>query len=437
MTSQAILCLIIFVAMIALTLVGVPVAISLFGSSIVGFFVLGGSKLVISQVSGAVMQLSASYTFAVIPMFIALGALAGDTGIAGDALYCMNKWLCKRKGGLLYALTLANGIFGACSGVSSAASMVFAKIAYPTLHKRKYDDGTSLSCIIAAGSLSSLIPPSVTILMICMLADMSISKALLCGFAGGLLVILTLFLVIFITIRVKPGVVPPVSDEDRAVSWCERGKTLKLLLPIGLLFALIVLGPYLGWFPSTVGGAIGMMAMLIYSLIKRVPIKKIFHSLWDGTLTFAGVYMMEVGGQHLGSFVTHTGLARDLAEALTSLNVPTFVMTLIFMAVFVLMGCFMNVMPILTIMIPVVFPVMSALGVDLYALMVICLLLGELGGMTPPVGMGVMMVGPMVGVSPAKIFKGMLPFFFALLLAAVLMAIFPQTILWLPTLLGG
>ena len=434
LTESALICIYVFVAMIILTLAGIPISVTLFSSSFVGFLIVGGWKITLAQLSGGLMSLSASYAFAVVPFFVALGALAGDTGIAGDAFSCMKIWLSRRKGGLLYAVTLANGIFGACSGVSSAASMVFAKIAYPELKADKYDTGVALSCVSTAGVLSSLIPPSVGILLFCLLTDLSIGKALLCGFSSGLLVIVVMFIAIAIIARVDKNSCPPVSSEK--ISWKARLKTLKLLVPIGLLFALIVCGPYLGWFPSTVGGAVGMVAILAYALIRRLSLKKIWTGLCEGTHTFASVFMMIVGGQFFGRFVSYTGLARELANMIVEMNASRITMILIFMVFFLALGCFMNVMPIMTISVPILFPVMASVGMDGYALMIVALLLAEVGALTPPVGMAVFTVSQTTGVNPTIIFKRIWPFFITLLFVALLIALVPQTVLWLPDLLG-
>lgn len=164
--------ILIFLLMMVMVFVGIPVFISMLVSSLVGFVVLyaGDWTMALTQFTNAPFNLGANYNYAVLPMFMLVGALAGDTGIAEGAFRSMHAWLGRVKGGLLYTVIAANAVFGACSGSSIAGNIVFGKLAMPELEKAGYSRKYAMGCITASGALSTLIPPSMGIIMFCLIA---------------------------------------------------------------------------------------------------------------------------------------------------------------------------------------------------------------------------------------------------------------------------
>lgn len=422
--------------MLTLIMLGVPLALSMLSSSALGFFLIGGFDMMFKQFSSGLMANSASYSFAVIPLFMIVGVLAGETGIAAGAFQSAKTWLGRFRGGLLYATIGANTIFGACSGVAAAGTVVFSKIAYPELKKYGYDESLSMACITSAGALACMIPPSVPILTFCILAEISIGTALMTGAGAGILFTILLFTMVKVFSIIRPKKIPPVTEADRHVSMADRLSSLKLLIPIACLFALIVGGSFLGWFPATVGGAIATVAVLIYALAKRMPIKQIAHCMWDACQMFCGIYLMIIGGRLFSRFVSVTGIARKLVDAIAESGLSVvwvFVLVVIF---YLFCGCIMDIMSIVIITVPVIFPLLQNFGFSEFVICVLLVFLCDLGQLTPPVGMGVFQVANVLDESPAKIFKGVAPFFLTELAMVFLVAIFPELILWLPMLLG-
>lgn len=436
MTEWLVIGIICFAAMVVLAMIGVPICIAMLLPATVGFYLIGGPNMMIRQLSDGIFANSASYSYAVVPLFTIVGVLAGDTGIASNAYECMHAWLGKRRGGLLYATVCANALFGACSGISAAGNIVFSKIAAPELKKRNYDESLSLGCISSASALSSLIPPSIPIIMTCILTETSIGTALMCSTAAGIAVVILMCIVIKITAVLKPGKVPEPSEEDKQISWKQRLKTLKLLIPIAVLFALIMGGSFFGWFPATVGGAIAMVAIVIYALIRRMPIKNIGRSLWQGVTMFVGIYLMILSGTMFSRFVSTTGLANAMVSGIANLTIHRMLIFLLVVIFYLFIGCFMNCMPVIIITAPIIVPMLRGIGFNEFVIVVCLVLLTEIGNITPPVGTGVFAVATVLRESPAKIFKGVTPFFIAMVVAVLLFALIPQTLTWLPTLLG-
>lgn len=426
-----------FFAMILFVFIGVPVCYSVIVFAAIGLYLVGGEPILVQQFSNGIFTLSANYTFTVMPLFMLVGVLAGETGIAAGTFTSAKKWLGRFRGGLLYAVVGANAVFGACSGISSAGTIVFSRIAAPELKKSGYDESLSYGCISAAGALSSLIPPSTSILTFCILTDISIGTSLIAGTSGGLLLVFTMFVLIFATLKLKPSKAPAVTEADRAVTWKERLVTLKLLGPILVLFLFIVGGAFFGWFTATVGGAVATCVIMVYALAKGMSFKQIMASFWDSTQMFAGLYLIMLGGQIFSRLIAITGMAQCIIDFIAGVGLAP---QLVFLAIIVfygICGCIMDCMSIIIITVPIIFPLLTGLGFNPFVICVLLVLCAELGCITPPMGLAVFTVASVLRESPAKIFKGVLPFVIAMLAAAVVSVFVPDVILWLPRALGA
>lgn len=427
----------VFFAMILFVFIGVPVCYSVIVFAALGLYLIGGEPILVQQFTSGIFTLSANYTFTVMPLFMLVGVLAGETGIAAGTFTSAKKWLGKRRGGLLYAVVGANAVFGACSGVSSAGTIVFSRIAAPELKKAGYDESLSYGCIASAGALSSLIPPSTSLLTFCILTDISIGTALIAGTSGGILLVLVMFLMIFLTLRLKPEKAPPVTDEDRAVTWKERFQTLKLLGPILLLFMFIVGGAFFGWFTATVGGAVATCVVVVYALAKKMSFKAIMQSFWDSAQMFSSLYLIMLGGQIFSRVIAISGMAQCILDFIASIGMPPAMVFILIIIFYGICGCIMDCMSIIIITVPIIFPLLTGLGFNPFIICTILVLCAELGCITPPMGLAVFTVASVLRESTTKIFKGVLPFVIAMLLAALLAVFVPNVILWLPKLMGA
>lgn len=233
--SGAIIGIIVFIVMLFLVLIGVPVFISMMLTCIAGFWMIGGSTMVISQLTTAPFTVGASYTYAILPLFMIVGTLAGETGVAKGAFSAMDKWLGRTKGGLLYTLIAANAAFGACSGIGTAGQVVFSKMAAPEMEEKGYDRSLTLGTIAGSASLASLIPPSIPIVMYCLLTGLSVGKALMYGLSSGILLMIVMMLATKIYIKIFPNTIPERDGENK-VPMIEKIKSLWLLFPIVMVF---------------------------------------------------------------------------------------------------------------------------------------------------------------------------------------------------------
>jgi TRAP-type C4-dicarboxylate transport system permease large subunit len=211
---------------------------------------------------------------------------------------------------------------------------------------------------------------------------------------------------------------------------------LKLLLPIIALFALIVGGSFLGWFPATVGGAVAVVAILAYCAFKRMPIKAVFSGIMEGVSSFANVYLIIVGGQFFSRFVTVTGLADSISRGIAAVNMPPYLVFCLVFLFYLFCGCFMDCLSIIVITVPVVFPVLTAIGFHELVLVMLLVFAMEIASLTPPVGLGVFYVANATKMPVSQVFKGVTPFFIMDVALVLIIAAFPDLILWLPKLMG-
>ncbi len=430
--------LIVFGIMMVMVFAGIPIFVSMLTCAFFGFVALygGDMKMALNIFTTYPFDLGANYNYAVLPMFMLVGALAGETGIAEGAFKSVHAFLGRVKGGLLFTVVGANALFGACSGSSVAGNIVFGRLAMPELEKAGYSRKYSLGCVAASGALSTLIPPSMGIIMFCLVAPvtMSVGTALMGGIIPGIITAVALCVTVRVIGLVKPGSIPPGGGPKIPVS--EKMKSLRLLIPILCLFGLIIGGTFAGWFTATVGGAVGAVAVCIYALCKKMPLKQLGACMVDAAVMEAGIFPIIVGGQIFSKFISDTGLADYLSAAIASVHAPRFIIFLLVILLYVFCGCVMDIMSIIIITVPVVFPILTGMGYSPYALVIALCFVAEIAGLTPPIGMNVFATANALRINPSEIFKGVVPYFICEIGLVLLIGLFPQIVTFLPTLMG-
>jgi C4-dicarboxylate transporter DctM subunit len=420
-----------FAGMLVLIFLGLPIFISMLVAAGIGFWLLGGFSYTLTQFATGPYNITSNYTFAVIPMFILMGILAGESGIAKDAYFAINQWLARIRGGSLMATVGAAAVFGACSGVELASAAVFTKVSLPELDRYGYDRRVSLGCIAAGGGLSSLIPPSVPIIIFCILAQISIGRALIAGIFPGILVALMLILTVAMIGGISPNKIPRVAIK---VSWRERFSSLTLLWPIIGLFILVIGGIYAGIFPPIVGGAIGASGVLIYSVARRVARRRLVNSFWEMAIVNVQLFPLIIAGFLFGRFIALSGLPETVIELIANLGIhPIGVMALV-VVLYLFLGCVMELFAILIITIPILVPVLTAIGFDPLTVAIVLVFMGNLAGLTPPIGLVSFFIAGVAKVDPTEVFRGIIPFVLTLLVALWIVILVPPITTWLPGL---
>lgn len=394
-------------AMITLVLLGFPVFISMCLISILGLWLLGGLDFMLVQFTTGPFNITASYSFAVIPLFVLMGMFAGESKIGEWAYDGIRRWLGRVRGGLLIATILGNMVFGACSGMSTAGTAVFAKIALPELRKARYNESISLACLTAAGSLSSLIPPSMPILLFSILTNVSIGMAFMAGIGPGLLMAIIYSAIIFILGTIKPAYFP-VLKESYTIK--QRLKGVLLLLPILFLFLIVIGGIYTGIFTPTTGGAIGSVTALIFALTSGTSIMRILRCLWEAAKANGRIFPIIMSAVMFSRFITLSELPQQVGMWIEKSALSPFSVYALCMGFYLLIGCFMDVPSVIFITSPVVFPLLTNLGYDPLVVVIAYVFMAETAGLTPPFGLGVFFLSSLLNVPSTKIFRSIWPF---------------------------
>jgi len=423
-----------FIGMFVLLMLGVPIFICLFAAAFVGSWLIGGPVYTLQQFASAPYHITSSYTFAVVPLFMLMSVLAADCGVAQSAYDAARKGRGGLRGGLLIVTVGAAGMFGAACGSSIATSAVFAKMALPELKKYKYDRSLSMGCIAAGGTLDALIPPNVGTVIVCILVDASIGKALVGGIIQGIIYALLLIATIQLIGFFRPKAVPKL---DIKVSWKEKFSSLVLVFPIIFIVLLVIGGMYFGVFPPTVGGAMGSVGVLLVAVFRRTGIKVIAHSFYEAVLVNTQLFPLIISGFLFARFMAVSGLPKFLLQLVIDAHLPPLIVMLIIIIFYLFIGCVLEFMSMAVITLPIVYPLLLGVGFDPIATIIIIVFLSEIALLTPPIGMSAFVVAGAAGVSPEVVFRGVTPFFFVCLFLLGLMVFFPEIVTWLPNLFYG
>lgn len=420
-----------FVGMFISLILGVPIFICMLAAAFVGSVLIGGWVYTLQQFAAAPYNITSSYTFAVVPLFMLMSVLAANCGVAQAAYDAARKWLGGLRGGLLMVTVGAAGMFGAACGSSIATSAVFAKMALPELKKYNYDRSLSMGCITAGGSLDALIPPNVGTIIVCILVEASIGKALIGGIVPGILYALLLIGTIQFLGVLRPAAMPRINLN---IPFREKLSSLTLVLPIVFIVLLVIGGMYFGVFPPAVGGAMGSVGVLLIAVYRRAGIRMIGSSFYEAVLMNAQLFPLIISGFLFARFMALSGLPKALLEIVVAAHLPPLLVMLFVVIFYLFIGCVLEFMSMAVITLPIVYPLLVGVGFNPIATIIIIVFLSEIALLTPPIGMSAFVVAGVAGVAPEVVFRGVVPFFLACLVLLALMVFFPGVVTWLPGL---
>jgi C4-dicarboxylate transporter, DctM subunit len=435
MISPEILGILGFVVMFVLLALGIHVGISM---AVVGFFgcamMLGFSKS-LSQLVATPYFTVADYSFIVLPMFIMMGELAFQGGI-GVLLYKVaSKWLGRLHGGLAMATVAANALFGAISGSTLAATATFGKLAVPEMMRYNYDKKLATGVVASAGTLAVMIPPSGTMVIYCIMTEVSLGKLMMAGFVPGIIIAILYMIMIYFRVRLNRSLGPPIAG---SVSWREKFSSIRWLIPLMIIVVVMLGGIYIGIFSPVEAGAVGAFTVLIVVLARRsLSFPQFKDAVINTTLTTGMICLVLVGAMVFGKFLMLTGLPEKLLLWVSSLQIPPLGVLVVILVIYIILGCILDVPSMLVITLPIFYPLLSGLGFDGVWLGILVILEVEMGVITPPIGMNVFVLKSVVGdlASVSDIFRGIFPFFLMDVLVMVILVAFPVLSLWLPSMM--
>lgn len=418
-----------------LAFAGFPLGFSLLAIGAGGFAILRGMNPAFSMVTQQTLEVILNTNFAVLPMFILMGTFIFRAQLADDLFEAANAWMGHFRGGLAMATIAACGGFAAVSGSSLATVTTMAKVAVPSMRRNKYADSLSCGAIAAGGTLGILIPPSGAMIVYGILTENDIAALFAAGLFPGLLTILLYNLVIFVITSFRPHLGPAT---PRA-SWRDRWIKLGRVWGIFVLFSLIMGGISFGAFTPNEAGGIGAVGALVFAVGRRKMTFPLFYeALLDAAKTTAMIFMIAIGALVFNNFVTLSGLSAFIATWLQGLTFSPMVVMLIIIFVYFLLGMLVDGMAMIFLTVPVIYPVVMALGFDPIWFGVVLVIVVEVSLITPPIGMNVFVLKSMLpGVSLRTIYSGIVPFLVADAVRIGVVLAFPAFVLYLPRLLYG
>ena len=421
---------ILFVLLFLRMPIGFAMALVGFG----GFAVLGGINGALANLAVVPFRIMTSYALAVIPLFVLMGIIAANTGIASNLYSAAYKWVGNFRGGLALATILACGGFAAMTGSALAGTATMGKIVAPEMKKYNYDPKLAAGSVAAGGTLGILIPPSTGFILYGILTEQSIGRLFMAGVFPGILEIVFYMCVIFILCRINPAMGPAGPRTSFKIKFTSLGGAL----PMIVLFIIVMGGIYGGIFTPTEAGGIGAFGAIAISLVlRKLSRGNFFASLVETAQVTAMVLMLIIGAFIFGYFLAITRLPSELAEMLANLDLPSYAILSIFVFVYILLGCFFDVLSIIVLTLPIIFPVVVALGYDPIWFGVIMVRVLEVGAITPPIGIGTYVTARIMDIPTGTAFRGIAPFAIADLFHIALLIAVPQISLFLPNAMKG
>ena len=420
-----------FVVLFGLMLLRVPVGMAMGLVGVSGFAYLVGPGPAFKLIGQTSMRTVTDYTFGVIPMFLLMGAFVTQSGMSRELFRAANTFIGHWRGGLGLATIAACGGFAAISGSSVATAATFSSVAYPEMRRFGYPQSFATGVIAAGGTLGAMLPPSTVLAVYGIITEQDIGKLFIAGVIPGLLAIVMYMTTIGIIGFARPGFFPDVPKS----SWAERGAAIRDVWAPLLLFVFVIGGLYGGLFTPTEAGGMGAGgAFLIGWLRGRLDRAAIRSSLLQATRTAAAVFTVLIGALLFGYFLTITQTPQKLTEFLTGLGIGRYGVLLLIMLMYLILGCLMDAMAMVILTVPIVFPVMIALGFDPIWFGIIVVMVVELGLIHPPVGMNVFVIKSVIpDVTFLTIFKGVIPFIVTDMLRLAILIAFPILATWLPS----
>ncbi|MGZ5713750.1 MAG: TRAP transporter large permease [Caldimonas sp.] len=419
-----------FVALFVLMLLRVPVGMAMGLVGVTGYSVIVGPGPALKLVGQTSLRTVTDYTFGVIPMFMLMGAFVSVSGLSKELFKAADALLGHLRGGLGIATVVACGGFAAICGSSVATAATFSTVAYPEMRRFGYPQSFSTGGIAAGGTLGAMLPPSTVLAVYAILTQQDIGKLFMAGILPGLLAMTMYVLTIAVIVRLRPGFLPA----GEARPWRERIGAMRLVWAPLLLFVFVIGGLYGGFFTPTEAGGVGASGAVILGVARRrLGRANTREALLQATRTAAAVFTVLIGALLFGYFLTITQTPQKLTGFLTGLGVGRYGVLALIMLMYLVLGCLMDAMAMIILTVPIIFPVVTALGFDPIWFGVIIVMTVELGLIHPPVGMNVFVIKSVVkDVSFTTIFKGVLPFVATDLVRLVILIAFPIIALWLP-----
>ncbi len=438
--NPGLIVLFMFAAVVVLFVLRTPVAITLGSVGIITLYLINGPRF-LQMLPPSIFQSMTSIILLAIPLFIFIGCLLERSGIADEIFEMIYMWLGPVPGGLAIGTVLICVIFAAMVGIVGAATVTMGLIALPAMLKRGYKTSLAIGCISGGGALGFLIPPSVTMIVYASLSNLSIGKMFLAGIVPGFLLAFLFIAYILIRSLLNPKLAPPIPVEERA-SWVQKWASVKnLFMPFLLIFS--IMGTiFSGLATPTEAAAVGAVVAMLIVLLRKRSLKKCMElvstAAENATFLTSMVLWIIVGSLAFSAVVNTLGLPLLLKDLIDSIGMNRWSVLIAMQISFFLLGMVMDDLPIIMITVPVYVPLITLLGFNPLWFGILFIVNMQMAYLTPPFGFVLFYMKGVVppGVTMGDIYKSVWPFIGLQALCLILIMVFPEIVLWLPSVVG-
>jgi tripartite ATP-independent transporter DctM subunit len=420
------------IVMLILLLIRVPVGIAMTIVAVTGNILLSSPGPAINKLGIDIILITQNYSFSVIPLFVLMGLFLSKANLGADLYEVINGLIGRVKGGMAIATIGAGAAFGAVCGSVVASVSTIASVAVPEMRKYDYDAGFAAGVSAVGSTLGVVIPPSTALVVYGALTEESIGQVLIGGFLPGLMTMILLMITVYLVLLWKPKLAPAAVKDKAPFPW----KTLSYVWAIPVIFIISIGGIYGGFFTPTEAGAVGAFLSLLFSImIGRMKWPNFLEAVIDSVRITAMVFIVLIGGKLFGAFLTRSLIPMALTDFIEGLHIAPFFIILIILLIYTVMGTFMDEMATLVIMTPIIYPIVMSLGYNgvWFGVMTIMMLLTGL--LTPPVGVVSLVASSITRIPSMQVFAAQWPFWITLIVSSVLVAAFPDIVLFLPSLM--
>lgn len=420
-------------ALVVIFLTGLELGVGMAVLGFIGFSYIVSVKAACSMVAQDIFDTLSSYGFTVLPVFVLMGQIAFNGGIAKRLYHSAYKLIGHIPGGLAMATVGAATAFGSVTGSTTATAATFSSVAIPEMDRYQYSRRLSTGIVAASGTLGCLIPPSVPLIIYGIITEQSIGKLFLAAVIPGLLISLFFIFIIYGLCKVNPSLGPKGS---RTI-WIERIMSLKDVGWVVIIFLVVMGGMMKGFFTPTEAGSVGCFAIGLLSLLKRdLDFKGLIKSMTESLVAACMVIILIAGSIIFGHFIAITKIPLIAADWIIQLPFDRYLILIMIGMIYLIGGSFIDDMAFMILATPIFYPVIIKLGFDLIWFGMFLHITVMIGVIIPPMAVNVFVVNNITKVSVWEIYQGVLPFLLSLIFVVFLLILFPQIALFIPSLIG-
>ena len=408
---------------------GIWVAVSMIGVSAIGMM-LFTSRPVGDAMATTIWGTSSSWTLTALPLFVWMGEILFRTKLSENLFKGLSPWLQKMPGGLIHVNVVGCALFAAISGSSAATVATVGKMSIPELRKRNYPEKILLGSLAGSGTLGLLIPPSIILIIYGVAVQESIAKLFIAGIIPGIMIALIFMSYVIIWSLINKKEMPKILEE---FSFLEKIKRSKQLLPVILLISAVIGSIYTGIATATEAASLGVVGALILSFFqKSLSLETFKSSLLGATKTSCMIAFILAGSTFLSLAMGFTGLPRNLALWIQNMDLSPYLLILVLMVFYIILGMFLDGISAVVLTMAIIEPMIRQAGFDMIWFGIFLVIVVEMAQITPPVGFNLFVLQGMANKDMGYIAKSAFPLFLLMVLAVILVVMFPQIALWLP-----